>query len=218
MNQRIDEITLLDLLPQVFAREEIPHSEVWHTTVELRRGEKYLIESASGGGKSSLASFIVGARQDYEGVIKFNGENIRSFSIDQWQEIRRRHIAYLPQELALFPELSAFDNIMLKAQLTDDFDNSRIKILLERLGIEARRDYPVGKLSIGQQQRVALIRCLCQPFDFILLDEPVSHLDDDNNRVAAQIVEEEAMRRNASIITFSVGNPLLINDPVKLNL
>lgn len=218
MNQRIDEITLLDLLPQVFAREEIPHSEVWHTTVELRRDEKYLIESASGGGKSSLASFIVGARQDYEGVIKFNGENIRSFSIDQWQEIRRRHIAYLPQELALFPELSAFDNIMLKAQLTDDFDNSRIKILLERLGIEARRDYPVGKLSIGQQQRVALIRCLCQPFDFILLDEPVSHLDDDNNRVAAQIVEEEAMRRNASIITFSVGNPLLINDPVKLNL
>lgn len=218
MNQRIDEITLLDLLPQVFAGEEIPHSEVWHTTVELRRGEKYLIESASGGGKSSLASFIVGARQDYEGVIKFNGENIRSFSIDQWQEIRRRHIAYLPQELALFPELSAFDNIMLKAQLTDDFDNSRIKILLERLGIEARRDYPVGKLSIGQQQRVALIRCLCQPFDFILLDEPVSHLDDENNRVAAQIVEEEAIRRNASIITFSVGNPLLINDPVKLNL
>lgn len=218
MNQRIDEITLLDLLPQVFAGEEIPHSEVWHTTVELRRGEKYLIESASGGGKSSLASFIVGARQDYEGVVKFNGENIRSFSIDQWQEIRRRHIAYLPQELALFPELSAFDNIMLKAQLTDDFDNSRIKILLERLGIEARRDYPVGKLSIGQQQRVALIRCLCQPFDFILLDEPVSHLDDDNNRVAAQIVEEEAIRRNASIITFSVGNPLLINDPVKLNL
>lgn len=218
MNQRIDEITLSDLLPCVFAREEIPHSEVWHTTVELRRGDKYLIESASGGGKSSLASFIMGARQDYEGVIKFNGENIRSFSIDQWQEIRRLHIAYLSQELALFPELSAFDNIMLKAQLTDDFDNSRIKNWLERLGIESRRDYPAGKLSIGQQQRVALIRCLCQPFDFILLDEPVSHLDDDNNRIAAQIVDEEAKRRDAAIITFSVGNPLLINNHVKLKL
>lgn len=218
MNQRIDEILLSDLLPSVFAREEIPHSEVWHTSVELRRGEKYLIESASGGGKSSLAAFLTGARQDYDGVIKFNGENIRSISIDQWQQLRRGHIAYLPQELSLFPELSALDNIMLKARLTGDIDASRIDDWIIRLGIESRRDYPVGKLSIGQQQRVAIIRAICQPFDFILLDEPVSHLDDDNNRIAAQIVEEEAKRRDAAIITFSVGNPLLINNPVKLKL
>ena len=218
MTRRIDTISIRDLLPNVFAGEEMRHSDIWRESLEFRRGETYLIESASGGGKSSLAAFLTGARRDYEGVIEFNGENIRSLSIGQWQDIRRNHIAYLPQELSLFPELSAYDNIMLKARLSGDADTIRIEGWMQRLGIESRRDYPAGKLSIGQQQRVALIRSLCQPFDFILLDEPVSHLDDANNRIAAQIVEEEARRRDAAIITFSVGNPLMIQNPVKLNL
>lgn len=94
----------------------------------------------------------------------------------------------------------------------------RVDSWMDRLGITSRRDYPAGRLSIGQQQRVALIRSLCQPFDFILLDEPVSHLDEANNRLAARIVEEEALRQGAGIITFSVGNSLLIDNPEKLNL
>ncbi len=215
---KIDEILLDDLIPDVFARGKLPHSDVWRTTLELRRGQKYLIESASGGGKSSLAAFLTGCRRDYEGVIKFNGENVRSFSISEWQEIRRSHIAYLPQELGLFPELSAYDNILLKAELTPGVDMAKVEEWMKRLGVDSRRDYPAGKLSIGQQQRVALIRSLCQPFDFIILDEPVSHLDDANNRVAAQIVEEEAKRQEAGIMVFSVGNPLLIENPVKLKL
>lgn len=218
MSDRINTISLSELLPRVFAREEFPHSGIWRRNVELRRGENYLIESASGGGKSSLAAFITGGRHDYEGVIGFNGENIRSLTIDDWQQLRRRHLAYLPQELGLFPGLTAIDNIMLKAELTGDVALPQIERWMKRLGVDNRRDYPAGKLSIGQQQRVALIRSLCQPFDFILLDEPVSHLDEENNRIAACIVEEEAARREAGIITFSVGNPLLISNPVKINL
>lgn len=218
MTSRIEEIDLDSLLPRVFAREEMPFSQVWRTRVSFRRGCRYQVESASGGGKSSLAAFLIGSRNDYEGTISFDGENIRSFSIGRWQEIRRSNIAYLPQELALFPELSAVDNILLKAEISDAVDMQRINGWLVRLGIDSRRDYPAGRLSIGQQQRVALIRSLCQPFDFILLDEPVSHLDEANNRIAARIVEEEAARRQAGIITFSVGNPLLIDNPVKLQL
>ena len=218
MTSRIEEITLDALLPRVFAREEMSSSQVWRKKVIFRRGGRYLVESASGGGKSSLAAFIMGSRNDYEGKLLFNGHNARSLSISDWQDIRRSHIAYLPQELALFPELSAIDNIRLKAELSGYEDMSRIDMWLDRLGMTDRRDYPAGKLSIGQQQRVALIRSLCQPFDFILLDEPVSHLDETNNRIAASIVEEEAERQGAGIITFSVGNPLLIDNPDKFNL
>lgn len=214
----IEEITLDSLLPRVFAREELPYSEVWRRKVTFRRGGRYLVESASGGGKSSLAAFIMGARRDYEGKLLFDGRDTAVLGIADWQEIRRAHIAYLPQELALFPELSALDNILLKSEICHDVDTKRIDGWMERLGITSRRDYPAGRLSIGQQQRVALIRSLCQPFDFILLDEPVSHLDEDNNRIAACIVEEEAERQGAGIITFSVGNPLLIENPQKLNL
>lgn len=218
MTGSIDKITLSDLLPRVFAREEVPYSGIWQTRVELKRGGRYMIEAASGAGKSSLAAYIVGARDDYQGMITFNSTDIRTLDIDRWQEIRRCHIAYLPQELALFPEISAIDNILLKAEISGFSDFGKIDSWLRRLGIEQRRDYPAGRLSIGQQQRVALIRSLCQPFDFILLDEPVSHLDEDNNSIAASIVEEEAARQGAAIVTFSVGNPLLIENPTKLNL
>lgn len=218
MTRHIEEITLGSLLPRVFAREELPSSMIWRKKVVFRRGGRYLVESASGGGKSSLAAFIMGSRNDYEGTLAFDGHDCRSLSIADWQEIRRCHIAYLPQELALFPELSAIENIMLKAEISGDLDIARIDKWLARLGMSERRDYPAGRLSIGQQQRVALIRSLCQPFDFILLDEPVSHLDEANNCIAARIVEEEAGRQGAGIITFSVGNPLLIKNPEKLNL
>ncbi len=218
MISHIEEITLESLLPRVFMREELPYSEVWRKKVVFHRGGRYLVESASGGGKSSLAAFIMGSRNDYEGTLKFDGREARTLSINDWQDLRRKHIAYLPQELALFPELSAIDNIRLKADISGDIDIVRVDNWLDRLGITERRDYPAGKLSIGQQQRVALIRSLCQPFDFILLDEPVSHLDEANNRIAASIVEEEAYRQGAAIITFSVGNPLLIDNPDKLNL
>ena len=218
MTGHIEEITLDSLLPRVFAREELPYSEVWRRKVSFRRGGRYLVESASGGGKSSLAAFITGARRDYEGCLLFDGRDASSLGIPDWQEIRRAHIAYLPQELALFPELSAIDNILLKGEICGDVDMKRVGEWMERLGITDRRDYPAGKLSIGQQQRVALIRSLCQPFDFMLLDEPVSHLDEANNRVAARIVEEEALRQGAGVIIFSVGNPLMIDNPEKLNL
>ncbi|MDE6835664.1 MAG: ATP-binding cassette domain-containing protein, partial [Muribaculaceae bacterium] len=169
--ERIDKIILDGTLPRVFVSEPIPPSDVWKCHLELERGKSYLIEAASGGGKSSLCAFLYGSRIDYEGKIYYDGVDTRSYSVADWQEIRRRHIAYLPQELSLFPELSAWDNIQLKNRLTGAVTDHKIEEWMERIGISARRDYPCGKMSIGQQQRVAIIRSICQPFDFILLDE-----------------------------------------------
>lgn len=176
------------------------------------------MESASGGGKSSLASFIMGARTDYEGKILFDDTDISTLKTAEWQELRRENLAYLPQDLGLFPELSAFDNIRLKIEISGFRNIQKAEEWMERLGVDNRRDFPAGKLSVGQQQRVALIRTLCQNFDFILLDEPVSHLDEANNRIAAAIVEEEASRQGAGVVVFSVGNPLLIDNTERLIL
>lgn len=214
----IERITLADMLPKVFVGEEIPHSEVWLTECVFRRGKHYLIEAPSGGGKSSLMAYIYGARRDYAGQLFFNDTSAAGFSINQWQEFRRRHIAYLPQELDLFPELTCIENIRLKNDLTGHVPEERIDEWLERLGIAFRKDYPAGKMSIGQQQRLAIIRSLCMPFDFILLDEPVSHLDSANNLIAAEIIAEEAARQGAGVISTSVGNPLLLHSAENLKL
>ena len=204
-------ISLEGTLPRVFLDGQIPESEIWKRNVRFERGGRYLIEAASGTGKSSLCAYIFGSRRDYEGVMRFDDIDIRTLSIAQWQEVRRRHLAYLPQELALFPELTALQNIRLKNDLTCYATDEQIRNWLDRMGIGARTDFPVGQMSIGQQQRVAIIRAICQPFDFIFLDEPVSHLDSDNNRIAAEIVAEEAQRQGAAVIATSVGNQLALD-------
>lgn len=214
----IESITLRQALPEVFAGEKIPASQVWLSELKLLRGGRYMIEAASGTGKSSLCAYIFGARRDFRGEILFGDTDVATISVDTWQEIRRRHLAYLPQELSLFPELTAWQNIKLKNDLTGHASDDRIRRWLDALGIADRTDFPVGKMSIGQQQRVAIIRSICQSFDFILLDEPVSHLDADNNRRAAEIIEEEARRQGAAIIATSVGNQIEITDPIVLNL
>ena len=62
-----------------------------------------------------------------------------------------------------------------------------------------------GKLSFGQQQRVAFIRAFCQPFDFLFLDEPISHLDDENSRIMGEIIIDEAGKQGAGVIATSIG-------------
>jgi ABC-type transport system involved in cytochrome bd biosynthesis fused ATPase/permease subunit len=60
-------------------------------------------------------------------------------------------------------------------------------------------------MSYGQQQRVALIRALCQPCDFLLLDEPISHLDDKNSNIMRDIIMREAASSGFAVVTTSIG-------------
>ena len=90
--------------------------------------------------------------------------------------------------------------------------------MLTRLEIDGKADERVARLSIGQQQRVAIIRTLCQPFDFLLLDEPVSHLDQRNNTIAASLIMEETAKQGAAIIATSVGNDLKIDSTRRIRL
>lgn len=216
--RQIGRIEMKGMLPRVFVSEKIPPSDVWRHDVAFERGKFYLVEAASGGGKSSMCAYIFGARTDYEGRLLFDGEDAAGISMAGWQALRRRNIAYLPQELSLFPELTAWENIQLKNRVTGYASDKMVERWLEQLGIASRRDYPAGRMSIGQQQRVAIIRSVCQPFDFILLDEPVSHLDEDNNRIAAAIIAEEARRQGAGVISTSVGNHLLLDYNERLRL
>lgn len=214
----IETISLRHTLPGVFENENIPPSQVWQQDIVFERGRNYVIEAPSGTGKSSLCAYIYGNRRDYLGNILFDGSDIRQIKPDRWQLLRRESLAYLPQELDLFPELTAMQNIMLKASLTGFTSAERVEEWLHELGIDSRSHFPVGKMSIGQQQRVAIIRCVCQPFSFLLIDEPVSHLDAENNARAAAIIQGAAREQGAGIIATSVGNRIGIDVDTLLHL
>ncbi len=214
----MEEIALHKTLPRVFAGQQGIHSDVWQQDIRLERGKRYLISAESGTGKSSMCSYIFGYRQDYSGIITFDGTDIRTLTVAQWCEIRQRHIAYLPQDMRLFGELTAMENVELKNRLTGFKNLQEIKQLFEAMGIADKMDSLASKLSIGQQQRVAIIRTLCQPCDFIMLDEPVSHLDDENNRTVARLITDEATRQGAGVIATSVGNHLQMDRAAIINL
>lgn len=201
-------IHLQQTLPHVFADRNSIESEVWHRNLEFCKGKNYLIEAASGTGKSSLCSFLYGYRNDYQGIICFDEDNIRNLSVKQWVEIRKHSISMLFQELRLFPELTAYENVQLKNSLTGFKSKKEITAAFEGLGIADRLHAKAGRMSFGQQQRVALIRCLCQPLDFIVLDEPISHLDERNGLVMTELVREEAARQGAGVIVTSIGKHL----------
>ncbi len=205
----LNTITLNNVLPRVFeGREAVSSSDIWSTTVEFRRPDRYLIVAESGTGKSSLCSFLYGNRNDYLGQILFDGTDIRGFGVDDWCRLRCDTLALLPQEMRVFPELTALENIMIKNRLTGFRSETDIRRMLDRLEIADKTDVPAGLMSIGQQQRVAIIRTVCQPFSFLIVDEPVSHLDERNNAEVAALLSEAADEQQAAIISTSVGNHL----------
>ena len=79
------------------------------------------------------------------------------------------------------------------------------------LGISDKLHVKVAHMSFGQQQRVAMIRALVQPFDFLLADEPISHLDDTNARIMGDIMMDEARRQGAGVIVTSIGKHIDLN-------
>ena len=198
-------IHLRQTLPQVFADRNSITSDIWHKNVVFSKGEMYLIEAASGTGKSSLCSYIYGYRNDYQGIINFDETNIKAYSVEQWVNLRKHSLSMLFQDLRIFTELSALENVQLKNNLTGCKKKKEILSFFEQLGIADKINVKAGKLSFGQQQRVAFIRALCQPFDFLFLDEPISHLDDDNSRIMGELIIAEAKAQGAGVIATSIG-------------
>lgn len=207
----MDKIELHQVLPHVFSQVDNLDSEVWNHDISFEKGKTYLIEADSGRGKSSLCGFLMGYRRDYNGSVTFDGEDISSFSIDKWCDLRQHHLSYLFQELRLFPELTAYENVEIKNALSANVSKDKIFSWFQRLGIGEKMDVRVAHLSFGQQQRVALVRALVQPFDFMLLDEPISHLDDKNAKVMADVLMEVAKSQGAAVIVTSIGKHLVLD-------
>ena len=198
-------ITFQHVLPQIFASRNDLVSEIWNKEVTFEKGKTYLIEAESGKGKSTFCSYITGYREDYSGTILFDETETRNMQVKDWVEIRKKHISQLFQELRLFPELTAYENVEIKNKLTGSKTQQEIKTWFERLGIADKWDAKVGRMSFGQQQRVALMRALVQPFDFLLTDEPISHLDDANAHIMGEILMEEVRAQGAGVIVTSIG-------------
>lgn len=208
-------IKLQHLKPTYMSGDEIPSSDIYlQPEVIFEQGQRYLIRAQSGQGKTSLLNFIYGASFSYDGKITYN----EMFNKKEALRYRIDKLSYVYQDLRLFPTLTAFENIILKNKLTHYKTEDQINSLIERVGLSHKRDTLAQTLSLGQRQRIALLRALCQPFEVLLLDEPFSHLDDSNTTILREIIEEELQARNASLLLTSLEDNNFFQYNKKLNL
>ncbi|MEP7164815.1 MAG: ATP-binding cassette domain-containing protein [Ferruginibacter sp.] len=193
-------ISLENLKPDFLETEKIESSETWNKNLTINKGEKLQIVAPSGRGKTSFIHFLYGLRKDYSGNILLDNKNIKAFNAEDFASTRSNIYSIIFQDLRLFPDHTVFENINIKRSLNPFHPEERIKEMAARLGIENKLHKLLKTCSYGEQQRVAIIRALQQPFDFLLMDEPFSNLDEANRKKAMELIEEEVAKRNASII------------------
>lgn len=179
---------------------------IWGNSARLESGKKILLNASSGKGKSTFSMTVFGIRKDYDGTILYDGRDIKTFSVDEWVEIRQRKISTVFQDLQLFHKLTVAENLQLKNQLTNFKSESEIRNMLAELEIDHKWSDPCGLLSMGQQQRVAIVRSLCQPFHWLILDEPFSHLDERNSLRCLSMIDAECTRQKAGFVLTSLDD------------
>ncbi|MBA2251049.1 MAG: ATP-binding cassette domain-containing protein [Chitinophagaceae bacterium] len=194
------QIQLLEIIPTYFEKSVITESEIWGRKVVFNQGEHVHIIAPSGSGKTSLIHFIYGMRKDYEGRILYDETNIRDLTLETFSTYRQKNISIIFQDLRLFADQTVRNNLELKRQLNPYHPPQKIDEMAMALGIQDKLGRTARTCSYGEQQRIAIIRSLLQPFNFILLDEPFSHLDDANRLKAFELIKSECELRNASML------------------
>ncbi|MCY7293470.1 MAG: ATP-binding cassette domain-containing protein [Ferruginibacter sp.] len=212
------EISLNNIVPDFLEKEKTDNSEVWKKIVSFKQGQKTEIIAPSGSGKTSLIHFLYGMRKDYSGTLLFDKKNIKSIDPPELADIRAMQVSIIFQDLRLFKDFSVLQNLEIKRSLAPYHQTSLINEMAETLGIANKLSQNAGTCSYGEQQRIAIIRALQQPFNFIILDEPFSHLDEENGKKAMLLIEEEAHKRGAGIILADLQHNPFFNADSTLHL
>jgi ABC-type lipoprotein export system ATPase subunit len=176
-------------------------SDIWNQAIQFDKKSFVKIKAPSGTGKTTFIHSLYGIRNDYEGNILYGTQNIKGIDKEQMALVRQNKISVIFQDLRLFEHLTAEENIMLKYTMSDPFvTEQRMREMIAAMGIQHILKQKASICSYGEQQRIAIVRALVQPFEWLLMDEPFSHLDANNAKIAAGLIEEECKKRNAGFI------------------
>ena len=154
-----------------------------------RRGEFVALRGSSGAGKSTLLHLLGGLDRPDAGDIRVCGEDLRKLSVAALTEFRNRRVGFIFQAYHLLPELDEVENAALPARMARvpaKIAQARAEDLLRRVGLGERFEHRPYELSGGEQQRVAIARCLINNPEVIFADEPTGNLD---TKTGAEVLE-----------------------------
>lgn len=198
-------IEFKNVIPNPIKDESFSKDCLWGNQILLHSNQNSLILACSGKGKSTFTAYLAGLRIDYSGDIFIDNRNIREFTKSEWTILRRQKLAFIFQDLQLFENLTVKENLLIKNKITDFKSESEIKLMLSVLGIENKWNQICGTLSLGQQQRVSIVRALLQPSEFLIMDEPFSHLDEENISLASELICSHCQENSVGLVLTTLG-------------
>lgn len=211
-------ITLNQVMPHPLSSIKHGTDSIWGNDVVLEPGKKIMLNAASGKGKSTFTYTALGLRNDYTGIIAYDGTDVKTFTSDEWTELRKKKLSVVFQDLQLFPSLTVKENLLIKNNLTHCFSEAELIGRLDQLGIADKWEQKCGILSMGQQQRVAIIRALAQPYEWLIMDEPFSHLDEVNAQLCMKMIDQRTTDLKAGFVLTSLGDDHQFSFDYTLNL
>ncbi len=195
------QLTFNQLVP-VPLREKIAlrQSGIWDKDLTFNSGDFVFVQAPSGTGKTTLVHILYGMRTDYSGSVKWGSSVLQASDAEVLAKFRTEQVSVIFQDMRLFPELTAWENLDIKRRLTNTVTEEQVTDWLARVGIAEKRNALASTLSYGEQQRVSIIRALVQPFEWLLMDEPFSHLDHENIQKAINLISEVVQQRKAGLL------------------
>ena len=179
---------------------------------QIKKGEFVYLTGPSGAGKSTLLKLMFCAEQPTSGQLLINGRNIARLKRSSIPYLRR-NIGVVFQDFQLLARRSVQDNVAIgleiigapKAQI-----QRKTFGLLKQVGLAHKRNFPIPKLSGGEQQRVAIARALANEPQLLLADEPTGNLDAEQSAQIIRLIEE-ANARGTTVIVATHDPTLLKN-------
>ncbi|MBS1669896.1 MAG: ATP-binding cassette domain-containing protein [Bacteroidetes bacterium] len=214
------QLTIKNIVPIPLKEKLIQRSsDVWNKQLTFNTNEWVKINAPSGTGKTTFIHILYKLRNDYEGTVQYNDKDVKQINAAQLAIYRQQNISIVFQDLKLFPNITAKENIELnRVMQTAFYDENKINEMAETLGVASVLNQKAGLCSYGEQQRIAIIRALIQPFNWLLMDEPFSHLDKANITKAATLIAEECKKRNAGFILTDLDEDEHFNYSKKISL
>ena len=195
------------------------NADIWNKTIQFNQGEYVKIKAPSGTGKTTFVHIIYKLRNDFEGDVLWDNKSLSSITANALAILRQQSLSIIFQDLRLFPNLTARENIELNRVLQQPlYESNVIDTMADQLGIASILDQQASLCSYGEQQRIAIVRSLMQPFKWLIMDEPFSHLDKNNIDKATALIEAECKKRNAGFILTDLEDDEHFNYTKLLNL
>ncbi|KAF0145544.1 MAG: putative ABC transport system ATP-binding protein [Nitrospirae bacterium] len=179
-------------------------------SIEVKEGDFAVFKGPSGSGKTTLLSLIGCMSRPTSGRVIVEGRDVSRLPERFMTEVRRNTFGFIFQQFHLIKGISVCDNVMLPV-LPTDIKPSELRQgaarILENLGMSERIDFPVQKLSGGEQQRAAIARALINNPDIILADEPTAHLDTHLSEEFLSIMRN--LQQQGKTIIIATHDPLV---------